>query len=251
MRPTLSLIRREFSAYFVSPIAYVVLVIFLAGTGYLFTVSLGMLTDSGPHGTSEPMKEIVGNVVFWLIFMFIPPLLTMRLLAEERGSGTLEMLLTAPIRDWQVVAAKFLACYGFYLVLWLPTLLYLPVLTDWNWWTLHCNIDPYPIATTYLGLALAGAMFIAIGLFVSSLVNSQMIAAIVSLAIGVLFVAGMWLPEWNTSKLPYQILTFFTVPRHFERDFSRGLIDTRHLILYASVTLFCLFLTVRSLEKRR
>ena len=194
MRPTLSLIRREFSAYFVSPIAYVILAAFLAATGFLFKATLDLLVESGPRGIADPMAMIVGNVVFWLVFMFIPPLLTMRLLAEERGSGTLEMLLTAPIRDWQIVFAKFIACYAFYIVMWLPTLLYLPVLTDWKWWTTHCEIDPYPIATTYLGLALAGAMFIAIGLFVSSLVTSQMIAAIVSLAIGILFVAGMWLP---------------------------------------------------------
>ena len=251
MRPTLSLIRREFSAYFYSPIAYVVIVIFLIVTGYLFNLSLNLLTKSGPGGLSYPMEIIVGNVAFWLVFTFIPPLLTMRLFAEERGSGTLEMLLTAPIRDWQVVFAKFSACFAFYIVMWLPTLAYLPILTDWDWWTLHCNIDPWPIITTYVGLALAGAMFIAIGLFVSSLVNSQMIAAIVSLAIGVLFVAGMWLPEMDTGEPLYRVLSFFTVPVHFQRDFSRGLIDTRHLILYASVALFCLFLTIRSLEKRR
>src|SRR5437764_14609697 len=140
MRPTLSLIRREFSAYFYSPIAYVVLAVFLAVTGHLFYLTLEQLTETGPRGIAYPMEIMVGNVAFWLVFLFVPPLLTMRLFAEERSSGTLEMLLTAPVRDWQVVLSKFLACFGFYLVLWLPTVAYLPVLLDlhftWqNAWT--------------------------------------------------------------------------------------------------------------------
>lgn len=251
MRPTLSLIRREFSAYFYSPIAYVVLFVFLAVTGYLFYLTLEQLTETGPRGVAYPTELMVGNFAFWLVYLFIPPLLTMRLFAEERSSGTLEMLLTAPIRDWQVVFAKYVACYAFYVVMWLPTLLYLPILCDWHWWTTECGIDPRPIWTTYLGLALAGAMFLSIGLFVSSLVNSQMIAAIISLFIGVLFIAGRWLPELDTSDLWYQIVFYFTVPLHFEHHFSRGLIDTRQLVLYGTVALFGLFLTVRSLESRR
>src|SRR5262249_6721602 len=115
----------------------------------------------------------------------------------------------------------------------------------------ECRIDPFPVLTTYIGLALAGAMFLSIGLFVSSLVNSQMIAAIVSLFIGLLFIAGMWSPELDTSELPYRIVFFFSVPMHFEKNFIRGLIDTRQLVLYGSVALLGLFLTVRSLESRR
>ena len=147
--------------------------------------------------------------------------------------------------------SKYIACFVFYAVLWLPTLLYLPILTDWEWWTLQRGIDPHSIMTTYLGLALAGAMFLAIGLFVSSLVTSQMIAALVSLFIGFLFIAGHWLPEMDSSDLPSRLVFFFTVPLHFERNFSRGLIDTRQVVLYGSVSFYCLFLTVRSLESRR
>ena len=116
MFATLSLIRREFSAYFLSPIAYVVLVVFLAVTGHLFYVTLNLLTASGPRGTEWPMQTMFADERFWLVFLFIPPLLTMRLFAEERGSGTLEMLMTAPLRDWQVVLAKYLACLAFYAV---------------------------------------------------------------------------------------------------------------------------------------
>jgi ABC-2 type transport system permease protein len=176
----------------------------------------------------------------------------MRLFAEERGSGTLEMLLTAPLRDWQIVLSKYVACFAFYLLMWAATLAYLPVLLDVDWKTLAPRIDPWPVASSYLGVVLAGAMFLALGLFVSSLMRSQMVAALISLFLSLLFiVVGFWRPEMDTSSLTYQWLFFFTVPLHFERNFCRGLVDTRQLVLYVSVTLFCLFLTVRSLESRR
>src|SRR5580658_5279801 len=133
MRPTLTLIKREFTAYFLSPIAYVVLAVFLLVTGHLFYLTLNLLTESGPRGVEFPMQSMLGDEKFWLVFLFIPPLLTMRLFAEERSTGTLEMLMTAPVRDWQVVLAKFTACFLFYLVMWMPTIVYRPVLT---------NLDP-------------------------------------------------------------------------------------------------------------
>src|SRR5918994_1262662 len=106
MRPLFSLIRREFAAYFLSPVAYVTLAVFLLVTGHLFYLTMTALTETGPRGIEYPMRGVLGDEKFWLVFLFIPPLLTMRLLAEERGTGTLEMLLTAPIRDWQVVAGN-------------------------------------------------------------------------------------------------------------------------------------------------
>jgi len=228
----------------------VVLAVFLAVTGHLFYLTLGQLATTGPDGIEFPLRLMLGDVQFWLVFLFIPPLLTMRLFAEERSSGTLEMLMTAPLYDWQVVLSKYLACLAFYVVLWLPTLVYLPILLSAE--TPQGRIDLMPVLSSYLGLFLAGAMFLALGLFVSSLVRSQMVAALISLFISLLFiVAAFWRPDMNTGSLAYQVLFFFSVPLHFQRDFSRGLVDTRHLVLYVSVTLFCLFLTVRSLESRR
>lgn len=312
-----SLFRREFVTYFVSPIAYVVLVVFLLVTGLLFAVTFGLLTTTGPRGTEWPMQTMFADERFWLVFLFIPPLLTMRLFAEERSSGTLEMLMTAPLRDWQIVLCKYLACLAFYVVLWLPTLAYLPALLGAREpvfreaWTpygitllaglgtallgallllprlgtggrvfsvllflggiaaaitggvLHYGndpvrlleipvlLDPYPVLSTYLGMFLAGAMFLALGLLISSLVRDQMVSALVALTLGLVFiVAGFWRPEQDGGML-YRIIYFFSVPLHFDRAFTRGVIDTRPLILYASMTLFCLFLTVRSLEARR
>jgi gliding motility-associated transport system permease protein len=381
MRPMLTLIRREFTAYFLSPIAYVVLTVFLIGTGYLFGfMAMDLLTKKGPVGIEYPMQQMLGDERFWLVFLLIPALLTMRLFAEERGSGTLEMLLTAPVRDWQVVAAKFIAAMGFYVVLWLPTLLYLPVLiglrkfefhSAWSdnainmgagfgaaifilmlmlarvrpgfkllLYVLPCiivpiavaaplflhgyneaaalvlilglanlvvcigapigvgkllgypletrvgfvlglglllavahagyygwrhfakdevslihvvsRIDHWPVVTSYLGVMLVGAMFLAIGMLVSSMVKSQMVSALITLVLSLVFVLpAFWRPEMDTASLDYRIRNFFSVPVHFHHDFSRGLIDSRNLILYASVALCCLFLTVRSLESRR
>jgi ABC-type transport system involved in multi-copper enzyme maturation permease subunit len=318
MFATLSLIRREFSAYFLSPIAYVVLALFLFVTGHRFYLTLEQLTAAGPKGAEFPMQFMLGDEIFWVVFLFIPPLLTMRLFAEERSTGTLEMLMTAPLRDWQVVLSKYVACFAFYLLMWLPTLVYLPVLLDlhatwqepvwtvysgllvggvaavaagllllilptggfgrgiglllflaggicagvggWGHYTretehiltLEAGIDPMPVLATYLGLVLAGAMFLALGLFISSLVRSQMVAALIALFVGLGFiVAGIWRPDMDTGTTAYRVLYFFSVPLHFSRDFGRGLVDTRHLVLYASVALLCLFLTVRSLESRR
>jgi len=252
MRPTLSLIKREFTAYFLSPIAYVVLAVFLLVTGHLFYLTLNLLTESGPRGVEFPMQTMLGDEKFWLVFLFIPPLLTMRLFAEERGSGTLEMLMTAPVRDWQVVLAKFTACFMFYLVMWLPTLVYWPVLLSIDWSNMQIGIDANPVGTSYIGVILAGAMFLSMGLFVSSLVRSQMVAALVSLLLSLLFiVAGFWRPEMDPSSLIYQIIFYVSVPLHFSQDFTRGILDVGHLVLYISTTIFFLFLTVRSLESRR
>src|SRR5262245_15582442 len=158
-----SLVRREFTTYFISPIAFVVLVVFLLVTGHLFAVTFNLLTTTGPKGSEWPMQTMFADERFWLVFLFIPPLLTMRLFAEERGSGTLEMLLTAPVRDWQVVAAKYVACLAFYVIMWLPTLVYLPALlgasrpvwpSDWT-----DALTPWSV------LFLAGLGAVVVGLF--------------------------------------------------------------------------------------
>ena len=120
------------------------------------------------------------------------------------------------------------------------------------------GIDPMPVVTSYLGLALAGAMFLALGLWVSSLVRNQLVAALVALALNLVFMLGGLLvlggfvpPPTDTAQFGYRLLTFLSVPLHFSRDFARGLVDSRYVVLYVSVTLAGLFLTVRSLESRR
>lgn len=321
MRPTFSLIKREFTAYFLSPIAYVVLTVFLLGTGGLYWWTVEQLTTDGPRGVEFPLGVILGDgsegisfPIFWLVFLFVPPLLTMRLFAEERGTGTMEMLMTAPVRDWQIVFAKFVGCFAFYVLMWLPTLLYIPMLTDlhatWdeNGLTSHCGrflgglglvaigilmmpagwvgrgfvlaiigtivavvfgyahytkdtaqfvrfstgIDPWPVLTSYIGVLAAGSMFLALGLFVSSLVKGQMVAALLSITLGMpLMIFVLFLPNMDPSDWTYRVAAFVTVPHHFGRDFTRGVLDTRHLVFYVSAALLLLFLTVRSVESLR
>ncbi|MBY0459407.1 MAG: ABC transporter permease [Gemmataceae bacterium] len=325
MRATFSLIRREFAAYFTGPIGYVAIFGFLLLMGLLFNLALGLLTERGPRGVEYPMQVLLGGaedppgalvagVLFWGLFPAVTGIITSRLIAEERGTGTLEALLTAPIRDWQVVLAKFSACFGFYLALWATTLVYVPILADlhvgwvgnvtfyaavmlvgvlfvlmaklgfWfdlNGWLvlvlgllglalavgggylhatedeqrlidLTAKIDYRPVLTSYLGVVTAGAMFLALGLLVSSWVKSQLVAWMLSLLLGLLFVLPAALRWWlEPGTLGYSIAYYFSVPEHFRRDFTRGVIDTRPLVLYVTVTLCCLYLTVRSLEGRR
>ena len=252
MQALLTLIKREFAAYFLSPIAYVTLAVFLLVTGNLFFGTMVSLTNGGPRGVEYPMQGLVANADFWLVYLLIVPVLTMRLFAEERATGTLEMLLTAPIRDWQVVAGKYIGALLFYAVLLLPTLVYVPVLIDLDWATFRPRIDPMPVVTTYAGLFGAGAMFLAIGLFVSSLVKSQLVAAMVSLVISLAFVVpAAGLADRDANSQAAKLIELVSVPRHFARDFTRGLVDSRHFVLYGSVTAFCLYLTVVSLEARR
>jgi ABC-2 type transport system permease protein len=250
MRATASLIRREFGAYFLSPVAYVVIAVFLVVTGHLFYLTMDQLTTRGPKGVEFPLQLMLGDEKFWLVFLFIPPLLTMRLFAEERSTGTLEMLMTAPLRDWQVVLSKYVASFAFYLLMWLPTLVYLPVLLSAR--GAEGSVDPMPVWSSLVGLMLVGAMFLALGLFISSLVKNQLVAAMISLCVSLVFiVAGFWRPEADAASFFYRAVYFVSVPLHFQKDFSRGIMDSRHLVLYLSVTVFCLFLTVRSLESRR
>jgi hypothetical protein len=118
--------------------------------------------------------------------------------------------------------------------------------------TFTAGIDPYPVLTSYLGVVLAGAMFLALGLLVSSLVRSQLVAWMLALLLGLLFVLPATLRYWfESGSAGYQWVYFVSVPEHFRRDFTRGVIDTRPLVLYASVTAYCLYMTVRSLEARR
>ena len=177
-----SLVHKEFFSYFLSPIAYAVLVVFLGVQGWLVAGTLDLLLASGPRGVEWPLQFWLSSPVFWLVFLAACPLLTMRTFAEEKASGTLEMLMTSPLSDWQIVLAKYAGCLLFYTVLWLPTVVYLPVLggvnVSWAGGLPHvvATADLAPVYTTYLGLFLAGAMFLAMGVCVSSMVRDQLVA---------------------------------------------------------------------------
>jgi len=231
---TLAIAQRELKSYFVSPIAYVVTALFLLIAGFLFSVILLNTNEAS-------LRYLISNLsVIWL---FITPALTMRLLAEEARTGTIELLLTNPVRDLEVVLGKYLGALGFVLVM-IACTLYFPALL----FALGTP-DQGPIVTGYLGVILQAAAFLAIGLMASSLTQNQIVAAVLTFAILLI----MWLSESvaNFVGRPFgDIMRYLSVTQHFQ-DFSRGVIDSSHVIYFLSVIAAALFITFLSLQTRR
>jgi hypothetical protein len=226
--------RREIRSYFQSPVAYVVIVVFLAIVGWFFTSDLFLINVAS--------LRIVFELVP-LVFLFFVPAITMRLLAEEKKSGTLELLATRPVRDVEIVLGKFFAAWTLLAAALAPTLIYLITLSALG------SPDPGPVITGYLGLLLMGGVYIAIGIFASSITENQIVAFIVSLLIILaLFMADkvlMFVPPAVASTLE-----FISIDYHFE-NIARGVIDSRNLIYFGSVLGFALLLATTSLERRK
>jgi ABC-2 type transport system permease protein len=234
----LLLTRRELSAYFVSPIAYVAMVFFLLLSGILF--------GSPWFGAFRPGQPAQLQSVFYLVsfvLLLVIPALTMRSLAEERGSGTIESLLTAPVTDVQVVLAKFLGCWIFYLAILAPTLLYVVALAAFS------SPDYGSILAGYLGLVLLGMMYVAIGILASSLTRAQVIAFVVAF-FPLLFLHLLGLFAGSMPSPWRSIVRVAGTIAHCE-DFNRGIVAATHVVYFLAVTVYALFLTVKVLESRR
>jgi ABC-2 type transport system permease protein len=231
---------RELRSYFLSPLGWVVAAGFLFFNGLSFQTILDYLNDPRAPASMTPLDFFFGGTLFyWLAMLFVGPVLTMRLLSEERRSGTLEMLLTAPITEGQVVLGKYLGALVFYLFLWLPTLLYVALLAR------HLPLDWGPVAASYLGTLGIGGLFLAIGLFTSALTRNQVVAAVGAFAL--IFLA--FLPAFleflvNDPKLR-DAVGYLNLYQHMD-EFSKGIVDTRHLVYYVSVSAFFLFLASRA-----
>ncbi len=230
----LPIFRRELRSYFNSPVAYVVIVVFLAIVGWFFTSNLFL------------MNVATMRVVFDLVpltFLFFVPAITMRLLAEEKKSGTLELLTTKPVRDVEIVLGKFLAAWVLLAATLLPTLMYLFTIMFLG------KVDLGPIITGYIGLLLMGGVYIGVGLLASSLTENQIVAFIFSfLIVFALFMMDkvlIYMPEGFASTLE-----FLAIDYHFS-NIARGIIDTRNIIYFGSVLGFSLLLTTVSLERRK
>jgi len=238
MSKVLLLTRRELSAYFVSPIAYVALVLFLLLSGTLF--------GSPWFGSFRPSQPAQLQSVFFMvsfILLLVVPALTMRTLAEERGSGTIESLLTAPVTDVEVVVAKFLGCWIFYLAILAPTLLYVVALAYFG------SPDYGSIMAGYLGLVLLGAMYIAVGILASSLTRMQVIAFVVAF-FPLLFLHLLGLFAGSLPSPWRSIMRVASTLAHYE-DFNRGIVAATHVVYFLAITVYTLFLTVKVLESRR
>lgn len=235
---------RELRTYFFSPIAYIVLTSFLALNGLIFYLILSAY--SRPDAPSGSIMQIFlgRNVFFWIIVLLFSPVITMRLFAEERRSGTLEVLMTAPVTDAEAVLGKFLGALFFYLALWAPTLLYVVILRRYS------QIDLGPIASAYLYIVLMGGLFLSLGLLTSILTRSQIIAAIVSFVLMVLlFLIPIFFEPYSSGALR-EGLSYVNTWNH-AGDFGKGIVDSRAVVYYVSTMAFFLFLSVRMLAAKR
>lgn len=235
---------RELGAYFVSPMAWVILTLFLLGNGISFTIIVSYLADPRSSGISTPLQVFFGSFFFWLMLFVLIPLITMRSIAEERRSGTLETLMTAPVSETTVVLAKFSAALIFYVFLWLPTLGYVAILGQAR------EIDWGPIASGYLGVFALGAMFLSIGLFASSLSKNQIVAAIITFVSMLALFTLAFLDGVTSNEALQKVLSYINVLDHID-ELAKGIVDTRRLVYYASTTVLFLFLASRALEQEK
>ena len=236
MKNTSTIALKELRSYLTSPMAYIVTGIFLVLTGTFFTTYL-----AGTQYNDTSIKGFL-DTGSMLILLFAA-ILTMRLIAEEKKLGTWELLMTAPVRDSEVILGKFLAALGI-LVAMLILTLYYPILLE-----IFGDPDWGPISTSYLGLFLLGSASLAVGIFASSLTSNQIIAAVV--AGGILF--ALWFIGMAGNLAPGalgEVLSYISLQSHFP-GFMIGIIDTKGIIYYLSVTALFLFLAIRSLETGR
>ena len=235
MRAARAVAWKEIQVYFSGPTAYIVGMMFLALTGVLFARGLG-----GPLPEASLSDFFQGATI---ILLLLGPALTMRLMAEEQKLGTIELLLTSPVRDWEIVVGKYLASLAILAGTVAFTLYYTIMLV------VFANPDPGPIYAGYLGLFLYGAAALSVGLLASTLTSNQIVAAVV--AMGILL--ALYSIDFATGAVDgtaSTILSGMSIRSHFD-DFNRGIIDTKHVVYYLSFTAFFLFLTIRALESRR
>ena len=245
--------KKELRIYFSSPVAWVVMTIFLFIAGYFFYSIFAYYTLASMQSAMNPQmgRELnVTDSVFRPLFsnmsvilLLLMPLITMRLFAEERRSGTIELLLTYPVRDGAVLLAKYLAALALYVLMLALTLLY-PALVIY-----FTRPEWGPLLAGYLGLLLMGATFLAVGTFASSLTENQIVASITTFGV-LLF---LWVVGWSAEYVggPWgRVLSHLSLLDHFD-TFARGVLDTKDVIYYVDVIVLSLFLTLRSLEARR
>ncbi len=228
--------RRELSSYFYSPIAYVVMMLFLLASGVFFW-------DDFQPGQPVEMRHIFEWMV-WLL-VFVVPVLCMGLLAQEWATGTIETLMTSPIGEGEVVVGKFLGSLMFFGVLLIPTLLFVAMLR------MYGLPDYGPIFSGYLGIILVGGMYIAITLFCSSLTKSQVVAAATAAAILFVITIVPYIAAGRATLSGFwRGVTDQAVYRRYS-DFAKGVIDSGNVVFFVAITAVFLFLTVKVMEARR
>lgn len=248
MQAYLAVVHRELVSYFASLTGYIIIgaVLFLLGLSFA-----DLLEKLNLEPTDIPLTEMFYNTYyFWLILLLASPLVTMRAFALEKSTGTLETLSTTPVSDGQIVLGKFTGALMFHLLLWLPLLgciLIVRYYTDDK-----SSLDLGMVASTFLGIFLIGGLFMAMGCFASSLTRSQIIAAMISLVLSVAFFLLSFRSLLGSPETGWlaETLSYIAVIEHMQ-EFVRGVVDTRYVVFYTSLTAFFLFLTHKMVESRR
>jgi ABC-2 type transport system permease protein len=252
MSNILAIAHKEVRSYFASPIAYVVIGLFSLLFGYFYVAILTWFVQQGMqmsmgmgpvtlHVNQQMIRPLLLNAT--VVLLFVLPMITMRTYAEEKRSGTIELLLTSPLTDLQIILGKFFGAMTLYATMLGVTLVYVAGLfvfgtPEWK-----------PIATAYLGLLLLGGCFVSIGLLISSLTKNQIVAGMVTFGVFLL----LWVIDWIGSfagPAVEPVVQYLSITQHFD-DFAKGVIDTKHVIYYLSFMTFGLFLTAKSVDSER
>jgi ABC-2 type transport system permease protein len=251
VRNVLAIADKELRSYFASPIGYIIIGLFALLFGWFFYVYLTFFVQrsTGMAGMGGGATNINQDMIRYVlmnsavIILFVMPMITMRTYAEEKRSGTIELLLTSPLTDVQIILGKFFGAMGLYAAMLLVTLLYMGILF------IYGNPEWRPIASGYLGLLLMGGCFISLGLLISSLTKNQIVAGVLTFAVFLM----LWVINWigdQSGPTTRVIVNYLSIVDHFD-DFARGIIDTKHLVYYLSFITFGLFLTAKSVDSER
>jgi ABC-2 type transport system permease protein len=251
MSNVLAIARKELNGYFASPIAYIIIGFFALVFGWFYFVSItffmqaslqmGMPGQGQININNMAIRPLLQNVS--VVALFVLPLITMRTYAEEKRSGTIELLLTSPLTDAQIVFGKFLGAVALYAMMLAVTWIHIAILF------IYGNPEWKPIVSGYLGLLLMGASFLSIGLLISSLTKNQIVAGMVTFAVLLLLWTMNWMSE-SAGPTMQKVLSALSITDHFD-DFSKGVIALSHLVYYLSFITFGLFLTAKSVDSER
>ncbi len=248
-----TIFKKEMRLYFTSPVAYVVFTFFLLIVGYFFYSIFAFYNLTSMQAAMNPvfardlnitdavMRPLFSNT--GIILLFFMPMLTMRLFAEEKRSGTIELLLTFPVRDGEVLLGKFAAAMGLFVMLLGSTALY-PGIVGY-----FARVEWGPLLSGYLGLVLLGTAFLGVGLLISSLTENQIVASVVTFVVLLIFWVIGWAADLAGSNWR-ALFQYLSISEHLE-NFGKGVVDTKDVVYYLSVIVLSLFLTMRSLESKR
>ena len=250
MNNILAIAHKELKSYFSTPIAYIVIGFFALLFGYFFYAMLVIFNQQslqfGGEGGAMDINQQLIRPLFLnasVILLFVLPLITMRTYSEEKRSGTIELLLTSPLSDFEIIIGKFLGAMTLYAAMLGITLIHVALLFSYG------NPEWKVVVTGYAGLLLMGGCFISVGLLISSMTKNQIVSGMVTFAVFLLLWVINWIASF-TGPTTQSVLNYLSITDHFD-DFTRGILDTKHLIYYFSVMSFGLFLTSRSVDTER